>query len=286
MLTVLVVAGLAFAVPAAAGTALVSALPSVFLVQAWLPDFRYVLGGNGSSWPLACEVFFYALFPVLWAAVDKVPRSLLLPAAGCAAAATWAVAALAHAVVPGGAPLPQAPFTVSQAQLWAVYSFPPARLPEFVLGMLLTRLPRTGRASRIGVGTATAVLGVTVVAGWYLLPQVFCLAATTVVPVALLIHAATAADLKGRPSYPRASPMLFLGRISHPFCQGHSLLVAALYLTFGTALPVLTAAAALPLAVAFAWLLHRYVEQPCARRLSPARRGAARPALDRSESGK
>ncbi|WP_221351937.1 acyltransferase family protein [Streptomyces beigongshangae] len=273
VLSLAVVTGLVLTAPATARATVVSALPSAFLVQAWLPDFRYVLGGNGSSWPLACEVFFYALFPALWAAVRRIPRSLLLPAAGCAVAATWAVAAFAHTVVPGGAPLPQAPFTMSRAQLWTVYSFPPARLPEFVLGMLLTRLPRTGHAPRTGVGTAAAVLGAAVVAGWCLLPQVFSLAAVTVVPLALLLRAAAAADLTGGPSYLRSPPLLFLGRISHPLCQGNSLVIASLYLAVGTALPVLTAAVALPLTVAFAWLLHRYVEQPCAGRLATARRG-------------
>lgn len=278
VLSLAVVASLTLLTPAA-GSAVFSALPSVALVQAWLPDFGYVLGGNGSSWPLACEVFFYAAFPALWAMVRALPRSWLWPAAGCAIASVWAVAALAHTLVPDGPPLPQAPFTMGQAQLWAVYVFPPARLPEFVLGMLTARLVTTGRTPRTSVGTAAALLCGALVAGWSLLPQAFCIAAVTVLPVALLIRAAAAADLSGVRTPLTRAPVLFLGRLSYPFCQAHAMFIAGLFLTFGTARPALTAAAALPPAVAAAWLLHRYVERPCAGYLStgPASRPGGPP---------
>src|SRR5207247_2593909 len=42
-----------------------NALANVFLVQAWMPDFRFIGAFNNVSWSLSVEVFFYLLFPLL-----------------------------------------------------------------------------------------------------------------------------------------------------------------------------------------------------------------------------
>jgi len=48
-----------------AGVSAAVALPSVFLVQVWVPDPRIFFGLNAVSWFVACEAFFYVLFPLL-----------------------------------------------------------------------------------------------------------------------------------------------------------------------------------------------------------------------------
>src|SRR6202035_2689448 len=74
-----------------------------FLIQSWFPDRVVHFAGNGPAWSISVEACFYVLFPVLAFA--------LLPL----------VLAPQHAAVDD----------------WRFYILPPARLVDFVVGMLL-----------------------------------------------------------------------------------------------------------------------------------------------------
>ncbi|HYW53236.1 MAG TPA: acyltransferase [Dongiaceae bacterium] len=95
------------------------------LLQSWIPVGPVYFGANGPAWSISVEAFFYACFPVLAFGLLRLfrrspPHTVLL-----CAAALWLVQLLVlwpqHAAVDD----------------WRWYVFPPSRLAEFVVGMML-----------------------------------------------------------------------------------------------------------------------------------------------------
>ena len=95
------------------------------LVQSWFADRAVHFGGNGPSWSISVEAFFYALFPLLAFALLRAFRTAPPHAVLATALGVWLVQAAVlspqHAAVDD----------------WRFYVFPPARLADFVVGMLL-----------------------------------------------------------------------------------------------------------------------------------------------------
>ncbi len=95
------------------------------LVQSWIAAVPISFGVNGPAWSISVEAFFYALFPFvafgLLRAFRGSPPHVVLLGAG----ALWLVQALLL--------WPQ-PAVVDD---WRWYVFPPSRLIDFVVGMLL-----------------------------------------------------------------------------------------------------------------------------------------------------
>ena len=179
---------LGVAVTVGSGVTVVAALANLFLVHPWIPDPAVYFGMNSVSWSLGCEAFFYALFPLLYRGVTRVPARALWPGALAALAGIWGVVGLVQLVVPAG------------YHYWAIWLFPVARTPEFVAGMFLARIVREDRWPRLyGVWPATVLA-----AGAYLssrwLPGDMRIVAFTAVPLALLVAAVGAADAAGRPT--------------------------------------------------------------------------------------
>jgi peptidoglycan/LPS O-acetylase OafA/YrhL len=110
---------------AGAQTRLQAVAAQVALVQSWIPIGPIYFGANGPAWTISVEAFFYAAFPLLAYGLLRLfrgspPHHVLL----CAAALWLAQLALLwpqHAVVDD----------------WRWYVFPPSRLIDFVVGMML-----------------------------------------------------------------------------------------------------------------------------------------------------
>ena len=95
------------------------------LLQSWIPVRAIYFGANGPAWSISCEAFFYVLFPfaafvLLRAFRSTPPRTVLLAAAG-----VWLT--LTVFLAPQ-----QAAFDD-----WRWYVFPPTRLVDFLVGMML-----------------------------------------------------------------------------------------------------------------------------------------------------
>ncbi|MGW2632500.1 acyltransferase family protein [Streptomyces chattanoogensis] len=275
------------------GSVLASVLalvPGVLLVHTWLPNYHLIGSGNIVSWSLACEVFFYLLFPLLLALVRRIPPRRLTAAAVCTAAAVWTVPAVSYAL--DGAPLPGFPWPVPRNQMWFAYFLPLCRLPEFVLGIILATGMRSGdRTRRMGMGASSALLLASVALGTTVLPQVFLFAAVGVVPLTLLIRATAALDLRGARSPLRTPAMVFLGEISYAFYLVHTLALLVVDRILGDAwYGLATGVLGLPVALLMAWLLYTLVEQPCMRRFARRRTtpgsAPARATADPGEPGK
>jgi peptidoglycan/LPS O-acetylase OafA/YrhL len=240
-------------------------LANLLLVSSWKHAWWQAL--DPVSWTLACEAFFYASFPALYALARRLgPRGLtvLLWAAGAAVVLVpWANARWSLGV--------------------DIAHLPAARLPEFVLGVAAGRLVRLdawrGPGMEVGAGLT--------VAGYFLirqLPGEYAYAACTVLGLALLVPAAARADLAGTPSVWRHPWLVRLGEWSYAFYLVH-ILVLRLGERLFTSDPELplwpalgAAAVAFALSLALAWALYERVERPGRRLLMGRRPGPRRTA--------
>jgi peptidoglycan/LPS O-acetylase OafA/YrhL len=125
----------------------------LFLVQSWSPSPGTHSGGDGGTWSLSCEMFFYAMFPLIMTVTMRLRRrGVLLAAAGTVAALALAPAlALPH-------------LHNSNTSDWLFFYLPGYRIGEFIIGMLLARAVRLGvRVRPPGAGYLVALAGLT---GW------------------------------------------------------------------------------------------------------------------------
>ncbi|AUY52713.1 acyltransferase [Streptomyces sp. CB01881] len=254
-------------------------LANLFLVNTVAPGWWSVDGGNGVAWSLVCELFFYALFPVLLPLVRRIRPEWLVAGAVAAVAAAWLVPLLALGLggAATGSPLGA---DLSVDQLFYAYFWPVGRLPEFVLGMVLARLAVHRPRTRVGIVPSAALVVAVLAAGPHVLSSVFLLTAVTVVPLALLIRATAAADLNATRSLLRSPQAVFLGDISYAFYLLHFTAFMALYHYLPQSWPnALLVVLVFVLGQLAAWLLHARVEVPGMRRfaVSRARRRAAAP---------
>ncbi|HEY9374906.1 acyltransferase [Streptomyces sp.] len=238
------------------------AAANLLLVSTWRVEWWQAL--NPVSWSLACEAFFYALFPALYAGVRRLgPRGL------------WAVLALAGAAV----------LVIPWVKLhfgfdWVLLSFPAARLPEFCLGVVACRLVQLGRWRGPGLEASVALT----VIGYFLTYQVaspYRFAACTVIGLVCLISAAALSDVRGTPSLWRRPTLVRLGEWSFAFYMIHILVMQTCEVFLGvhpklSAAPALLAtAAAFGVSLVLAWALYERVELP-GRRLLLGKRARRR----------
>jgi peptidoglycan/LPS O-acetylase OafA/YrhL len=271
---------IAVVLAATAGTALgVSGwLPSMLLVQAWWPSFGVVTSANSVSWSLSCELLFYLCFPVIIRLVRKVRPERLWAAVGVVVALTVLVAVVAQWVIPDQPRLPYSGFTsISFAQMWFVYYFPPTRMLDFLLGIFVARLVLSGRWPRLGFLPAIAVA----VAGYAIVsvsPYLFGAGGLGSIWVAPLIAAGARADLRVTFSPVRSAVWVWLGDISFAFYMVHAILLTEVRTALGAAwnaplvAELMVVVGCLLVSVGLAWTLHVLVERPVMNRVHALRR--------------
>ncbi|PZF92050.1 acyltransferase family protein [Micromonospora deserti] len=281
VLALMVIAGL----PVMLGPTLAS-LP---LIQGFLPDPAYHLFAvNGPTWSLSVELLFYALFPVLLPLVNRIRPQRLWVAAGLVVAGAMLLPVIAKALLPDQPPSLLSS-TLSWPEQWFVYFFPPARLFEFLAGMVMARILLSGRW--IGVRTTLpAVLLVAVYAATLPLSLMDGYQSLLLVPMILLITAAAANDVAGRRSLLSNRPMVWLGEISYAFFLVHVHVLFLLHAAVNGQLGVramyqpyqfdlVTGIAFLIgvylVCVLVSWLLYALVERPAMRRWARSRPAVA-----------
>lgn len=150
----------------------------VFMVQSWIPDSTFAFNFNGAAWSVSTEVFFYLLFPCLVQLKDKHRNALMV--------GLWGGILLNILVMGLASPLAG----------WLLYINPVFRLAEFLLGIWLCDLFRTGlfapsskKSATIMEGVAVLILvcsigiAMSVAIGWQWRWQIF-----YTIPTAILIY--------------------------------------------------------------------------------------------------
>jgi peptidoglycan/LPS O-acetylase OafA/YrhL len=252
---------------------------NALLLHSFSSDPAAFISVNAPSWSLCCELLFYLLFPLIIRVVRRIPVNWLWAAAASMAAGTFGVALVTKYLVTD---TPRTPFipSLSMTQFWAGYYFPPSRLFEFVLGMLLARIVAAGTWPRIPL-TASVVLMV----GGYVLslhvPYVFRFEAITLVPIALLICSTAASDARGAWTPFRNRVMRWLGDRSFGFymAQGIVLLYGRHLVghnhLYGTPAAVAVLIGFVLANLVAGTLLHVCVERPVMRRWARKKAPAA-----------
>jgi peptidoglycan/LPS O-acetylase OafA/YrhL len=253
---------------------------NLFLVQSWVPRYNFVTSANGPAWTLACEVLFYLCFPLLFAALHRVKGNVLWVLAAATTAVIMVIPAISLAALPSTPAFPWGP--ASWVQIWFVNYFPVSRLFEFVLGILLARIVMSGKWIRLPLPVALGIgfvgYGVSLFVPTHFLYRY---AAVMVIPLALIIAAGAAADLKGRKTVFAGRAMVFLGEVSFAFYLVHFLVLTYGHRAFGVSInpigDVTGPQWSTPIAIAFfvasfavsllcAWALYALVERPIMRR--------------------
>ncbi|WP_406076563.1 acyltransferase family protein [Micromonospora sp. NBC_00858] len=247
-----------------------AALENLLLLQAWDPRPGWFYSINTVSWSLSCEFFFYLCLPLalpllrrsrpalLWTLVVALPLLIL---------ALWP----AQHLVP------------EPSRWWFTQVFPLARSLEFWLGAVAAELMRRGLWRGPGLTGASLIFVATwVAAAQWIRAELW----TTLLAVAylLVITAAADADVRGRRSPWRSRPLVWLGEVSFAFYLVHVLVMTSVLRwtgDWGTGFGGWRGPAAvlgfLLVNLILAGLLHRFVETPMMRRLTPRR--SARPAV-------
>ncbi len=270
---------LAMVLFAGAMTPMSAWLPNVFLIHSWFPQHGTFISVNPPSWSLCSELLFYLLFPFLIRPVLRMGTRALWAGAALMVTGMVAVQLATDFLAPASPPTPEG-FGVSLWQFWFGYNFPPVRMFEFVLGMILARLVLQGAIPRVRILPA-ALLCLAGYAAAKAVPFLYGLNLMTVIPIAVLICAVARADMDNTPTVLRSRTMQWLGEVSFGFYLSQyvvlyfgrtTLLHERLFAPLPATLDLLCFFLATLLV---GWLLMTFVERPAMRRW--ARPGGRKP---------
>jgi peptidoglycan/LPS O-acetylase OafA/YrhL len=252
-------------------TRIAGSVAQALLLQSWSPNANIYTGLNAVSWSVSVEAFFYVLFPVLLYVLLRAFRGPGQTSALAAALALW-IALVAVLLVIRPAPL----------VLWALYYFPPIRLVDFVVGVLigiafLRWRPAPNRIATVAeTSCILAVIGA--IAVLPALPQSLRFAAALMPLWAVLIS--VFARQSGAISWFLSHPWCVrLGEISFSFYMVHYVVLRVETHFLGWTHVAVSLCVGLGATLAMSFALYHWVETPMRRRIRGA--GAPRPRLPR-----
>ncbi|WP_323097579.1 acyltransferase [Intrasporangium sp. YIM S08009] len=195
-----------------------AALPAnVLLVQSWSPDDAVARSFTGVSWSLSCELFFYAVFPLLVRWLMRVRGPLAMSALLVVLAGATGVALQTSG---------------SEWGLW-LFHLPAFRIVEFICGALAATAVMRGTAPRVRVrwassSVAISYLGILIlpVLIGYRLEDQWGLSLAMVPGFVALIVACAHLDLARAPSPLRSRTAVSLGQWSFCIYMAHPAAIA------------------------------------------------------------
>jgi peptidoglycan/LPS O-acetylase OafA/YrhL len=249
-------------------------IPNLFLVHTFFPQAAINLSVSPPSWTLCSELLFYLSFPFLIGPLRRIAANRLWIWAGLMVAGTVVIQLISQYLIPATPKSAISP--ISDMQFWFGYLFPPGRMFEFVLGILLAQIVLAGKWRRIGILPAIGLMAAGYAAA-LAVPFDYGFVVATIVPIGVLIAEIAVADVERRRTGLRNRVMVWLGEVSFGFylCQG----ITIFYLRslfggtrFGTPVAILVIIGCFAVTLLCGWLLHSCVEQPMMRRWSRSRR--------------
>jgi peptidoglycan/LPS O-acetylase OafA/YrhL len=245
------------------------AIWNLFLLHAWVPHLDTMVSMDSPSWSLSCEIFFYAMFPLVVFLVRKIRPNLLWPVALVTMGIVLVTPLIAN-LIPSQPSFPG--YDISLNQAWFVKEFPPAHLFEFVTGVVMAQIVMTGKWIRIPFWCTVVLLFVDYYVA-YKVPILWGFSAAGIVPLALFVAATAKADIDGTATGLRNRVLVRLGDLSFAFYMVHWIVITyGRQLIFGATKAWSVPGALLFMVVTFAvaltlaWLLNVFVEQPAMRR--------------------
>ncbi|WNV84629.1 acyltransferase [Umezawaea sp. Da 62-37] len=243
-------------------------LANIFLLHSFSPDATVYVSVNPPAWTLCSELLFYLLFPLIIKPIRRIADNRLWLWGAVMVAGMVALQLVTQYLIPDS---PKSPITpVSTTQFWFGYIFPPGRLFEFVLGMIVARAVIAGVWPRIGILPASASL----VAGYAValnVPFLYSFTVAMILPICAVIGAFAVADLRGERTGMQGRRAVWLGEISFGFyiCQGVVIFYGrTLFPTdpFDTPLALAVVALIFTATLLSGWALYALVEHPVMRR--------------------
>lgn len=197
------------------------------LLQAWWPHRNVYFGGNGVSWSLSCEIFFYAIAPLI---VGRICRMSTKGARRMTSVVVGVLVLL---------PVLAATFNVSsRTSYWLFYIFPPYQLGYFLIGMLAAWAVKNGVRLRFPKAASAVAMVWLASLAWY--GTQFTLAQDHGLPrpvamlgslpaLLVLITAAATRDVRHQRSWLTSPFMVFLGTISFELYLTHKVVFILTY---------------------------------------------------------
>jgi peptidoglycan/LPS O-acetylase OafA/YrhL len=252
-------------------------LPSLFLLQSWIPVEGVLAGTNGPAWSLSCELFMYAMFPVTLAWALKLDARRLWRWLYVLGAGIILFTVLVGLTVPSE---PKAlGQDISAYQFYILIFQPLVRLPDFVIGVLVARLVITGQWRPVRARWMWLLLGI----GWafsLVLPAPLGFVAPWVPGLVIALGSAATADMNGSSNIFTTRWAMWLGDRSFAFYLVHGNVLIYAEKTFGqgpypTPYAVLFVLGVLATSTLLAHLLHTRVENPMMKHWARPRRKPA-----------
>jgi peptidoglycan/LPS O-acetylase OafA/YrhL len=249
-------------------------LPSLFLIQTWIPVAGVLEGTNGPSWSLSCELFMYAMFPfILTGALRMDARRLWRWLIGLCAGLILFTALVGLVVPSEPKALGQ---DVSAFQFYILIFHPLVRLLDFSIGVFVARIVITGQWRPVRARWIWLLLAV----GWVIslnLPNPLGWVAPFVPGLVLMLGSCATADINGRKNLFTQRWAMWLGDRSFAFylIHGNVLIYSEKAIGQGpypTPYAVLYVAGVAAVSIVLAHFLHTRVENPMMKRFARSRR--------------
>lgn len=247
------------------------------MVEVWIPKFDTSYSMDSPGWSLGVEAVFYLCFPLLLKLLLRVrPQHLKYWISGVVAT-LFLIPVFAYTAFPSSPRLLVG--AAAEPQYFVGYIFPPLRMFDFVLGILLALAVRHGRWRNIGLVWSGLFLAGSYAIAVYV-PFLFAQTAVCSIGIALVIAAAATADAEGRFTPFQSRAMVWLGNVSFAFYLVHFLVLRTMRSQLGHGLYSGWSTVGIEIANFFITLavsgaLYALFERPIVRRWSSPR--AARP---------
>lgn len=243
---------------------------NALMLQPWIPIDKYYYSGNTPSWCLGVFIFLYALFPWLVRQLTRNPRRFISVFSGL-----WGTYILYLIAIPS------VPAVSEETEVWMTRIFPPLRLLDFTLGMLLwkcyTYLHQGNmhmKMQTLGTATKTSVEAVPLVflaaasVAFYHLPIKWESTAIWWLPAAATVIVYALLDNEGGliSRVLASRPLIAFGNASFVFYLFHQIginLCNRLYYEIGfTAGPAWRLVTTLAIIIVLNTLISRYIDTP------------------------